>query len=154
MLITSIQMTRRENSGTKMQGLATIILDDMIAIKEIKILCADGKYFLAMPSRPTKVGTFKDMVHPINASVREAFENLLIVGYEMAKAGEFSKIEFSLKNRQKNSLLEQTIDDFSVMGQKGGMISETNNNYRPTELNPLKNKKQDIDDSLLKWLES
>lgn len=38
MLITAIQIRRIENSGTKMQGIVTVTLDEMIAIHDIKVL--------------------------------------------------------------------------------------------------------------------
>lgn len=54
MLITAIQIRRTENSGTKMRGIASINLDNVVVIHDIKVLEADGKAFLAMPSKQTK----------------------------------------------------------------------------------------------------
>ena len=37
MQITSIQITRRDNTGTKLKATASIVLDDMVAIHDIKV---------------------------------------------------------------------------------------------------------------------
>ena len=108
MLITAIQIRRIENSGTKMRGVASINLDNMVVIHDIKVLEADGKSFLAMPSKQTKVGTFKDMVHPINVRVREAFETLIIGGYEKAEKEGYTKIDLIYNDSGKKNLTEQT----------------------------------------------
>lgn len=157
MLITAIQIRRTENSG-KMKGIASINLDNMVVIHDIKVLEADGKAFLAMPSKQTKVGTFKDMVHPINASVREAFERLIIGGYEKAEKDGYSKIELIYNTSGKNDLTEQTVDDFTIQ-DKASTISAIG--YGPANISDVsikqdssKTSKKKIDDSLLKWLES
>lgn len=157
MLITAIQIRRTENSG-KMKGIASINLDNMVVIHDIKVLEADGKAFLAMPSKQTKVGTFKDMVHPINASVREAFERLIIGGYEKAEKDGYSKIELIYNTSEKNDLTEQTVDDFTIQ-DKASTISAIG--YGPANISDVsikqdssKTSKKKIDDSLLKWLES
>lgn len=158
MLITAIQIRRMENYETKMRGVASINLDNMVVIHDIKVLEADGKAFLAMPSKQTKVGTFKDVVHPINASVREAFERLIIGGYEKAEKDGYAKIDFVYNDSGKKDLTEQTIDDFAI--QDGTSIISAIG-YVPvnTKLASIKqessktlNKK--MNDSLLKWLES
>ena len=77
MLITAIQIRRIDNSRTKMQGIVTVILDEMIAIHDIKVLKNGESMFLAMPNRATKSNTFKDVVHPINSDVRTVFERLV-----------------------------------------------------------------------------
>lgn len=158
MLITAIQIRRTENSGTKMRGIASINLDNMVVIHDIKVLEADGKAFLAMPSKKTKVGTFKDMVHPINASVREAFETLIIGGYEKAEKDGYSKIDLIYNATEKNDLTEQTVDDFTIQDETS-TISATG--YVPANISDVsikqessKTSKKKIDDSLLKWLES
>ena len=155
MIITAIQIRRIANSTTKMKGLASVNLDNMIAIKEIKVLFNEDKFFLAMPSRPTKVGTFKDMVHPINANVRDAFEKLIIGGYKIAEADGYSKMELTYLDNGKDSLLNQTIEDFAVNGERGtwGTDSEESVNNISRKPSPTV-EKQKIDDSLMKWLES
>ena len=61
MQITSIQITRLYNTGIKIKATANVVLDNMIVIHDIKVLDNAGTFFLAMPNRPTKVGTFQDI---------------------------------------------------------------------------------------------
>lgn len=158
MLITAIQIRRMENSETKMRGVASINLDNMVVIHYIKVLEANGKVFLGMPSKHTKVGTFKDVAHPINASVREAFERLIIGGYEKAEKGGYTKIDFVYNNSGKKDLTEQTIDDFAI--QEGTSIISAigyvpvNTKLASINQESSKTLNKKMNDSLLKWLES
>lgn len=97
MIITSVQVVVRD-TGTKLVGTANIILDNMVAIKEIKILYNDGEYFLAMPSRTTKNGAHKDMVHPINSIVRALFETAILHAFKVAKESGHNRITMEIKN--------------------------------------------------------
>ena len=99
--ITSIKIRRIENSGTKMHGIANITLNEMVAIHDIKILKNGDTIFLAMPSRPTKSNTFKDVVHPISSDVRHIFERLIFAAYEMADNMKCSCLELVLKDEKK-----------------------------------------------------
>lgn len=101
MLITAIQIRRIENSGTKMQGIVTVTLDEMIAIHDIKVLKNGDSMFLAMPSRTTKSNTFKDVVHPINSDVRQVFERLVFAAYEMADSMKCGHLELILKDEKR-----------------------------------------------------
>ena len=154
MLITAIQIKRIYNSGTKMRGVASVTLDDMIVIHDIKILEANGKFFLAMPSKQTKSGTFKDSVHPINAEVRTAFETLIIGGYEKTEKENYSKIELVCMDREKEKLTEQSLEEFSVQGMErewNPILSRIHAAEGKTDVSKLAEDK--IDDNLIKWLE-
>lgn len=155
MLITAIQIKRLENSGTKMKAVASITLDNMIAIHDIKVLEADEKTFLAMPSKQAKVGTFKDIVHPINANVREAFETLIIGGFKRAEKDCYSKAEYVYSGENKTDLTSQVIEDFTVQGIVGGSSPSFSNNIGSvSKQNSSRVTKSSVDESLLKWLES
>ena len=157
MLITAIQIRRIENSGTKMRGVASINLDNMVVIHDIKVLEADGKSFLAMPSKQTKVGTFKDMVNQIKVRVREAFETLIIGGYEKAEKEGYTKIDLIYNDSGKKNLTEQTVDDFVIQGGTSILSAtgyvpvntgEASIKHDSSKVSPKK-----MNDNLLKWLE-
>jgi stage V sporulation protein G len=154
MLITAIKIRRIENSGTKMRGVASINLDNMVVIHDIKVLEADGKSFLAMPSKQTKVGTFKDMVH---VRVREAFETLIIGGYEKAEKEGYTKIDLIYNDSGKKNLTEQTVEDFVIQGGTSifsatGYVpintGEASIKHDSSKVSPKK-----MNDNLLKWIE-
>lgn len=144
MIITVIRIRRLENTRNKMRGIADITLDDMIAIHDIKILKSQDLMFLAMPSRATKLNTFKDIVHPINSEVRDCFERLILGGYQTAVYQRQMYVEFRIKNTQKENLEEQEISDFDVVYlQKKQIVQQT-----------LANMGKEVDEDLKKWLES
>ena len=73
MIITAVRIKRMENTGSKLKGIASITLDNMIVIHDIRILEGNSARFLAMPSKAVRAGVFKDIVHPISSEVRIAF---------------------------------------------------------------------------------
>lgn len=155
MLITAIQIRRIENSGTKMQGIVTVTLDDMIAIHDIKVLKNADSLFLAMPSRPTKSNTFKDVVHPINSDVRQVFERLVFSTYEMADSMRCGYLELRLKDEKRNSeFYDLSINDYSTGRITMSVVQQTNNNNMRniTPAQPKKQPEKRTDDDLLKWL--
>lgn len=113
MVITSIQVVVRD-AGTKLVGTANIILDNMVVIKEIKILCNDGEYFLAMPSRTTKSGTHKDMVHPINGIVRTLFETAILYAFKKAKELGHNRITMEIKNNTIEATQEFKPEEYEI----------------------------------------
>ena len=157
MLITALQVRRIENSGTKMQGIATVTLDEMIAIHDIKILKNGDSMFLAMPSRPTKSNTFKDVVHPINSDVRQVLERLIFAAYEMAENLKCSHLELILKEERKNSrFLDLKIEYYDMGRISAPIVQQTSNNSTIRNTMNMQQKKQphkQTDDDLLKWLE-
>lgn len=159
MQITSIQITRRDNTGTKLKATASIVLDDMVVIHDIKVLNNAGSLFLAMPSKPTKMNTFKDVVHPINQEVRRIFEQLILGAYEKACENNYSKIELRFQQNESLGLLEQTCEMFEVINksdfssQHGGDADSTFYKMSKAQHSAVKTV-DNTDDDLLKWLES
>lgn len=86
MKITSVNVRKMENEDSKMRAVASVVLEDCIAIHDIKIILGkneDGsdKLFIAMPSRKLPNGTYRDVVHPINQETRSVFEKAIIDEY-------------------------------------------------------------------------
>ena len=70
------------NEG-KLKGYATMVLDGCFIVRDMKIIKSDTKgLFVSMPSRRKKDGTFKDIVHPLNAETRKAIEVKIIEEYK------------------------------------------------------------------------
>ena len=77
-----IRMVNAENS--KLKAVASLIIDDCLAIHDIKIIDGDNGEFIAMPSRKTPSGEFKDIAHPINSDTREVMRKAIIDAYKRA----------------------------------------------------------------------
>ena len=154
MQITSIQITRRESSGTKLKATGSIVLDDMVVIHDIKVLNNTGAVFLAMPSRSTKAGTFKDTVHPINQDVRAAFEHLIIGAYNIAVEQQCTKLELRFSQKTDISLFEQSCDMFEVVATSSSILQPSPAERDSSSLSGKSKPKAPQNDALLKWLES
>ena len=82
MEITSVNVRKIEKEGSRMKGIASILLDDSFAVHDIRIIEGDNGLFIAMPSRKTPNGEFKDIAHPINAETREKIQTAILEAYE------------------------------------------------------------------------
>jgi stage V sporulation protein G len=80
MIITDIRV-RKVISQNRMKAIASITIDDVFVIHDIKIIESDKGLFIAMPSRKTPNGEFKDIAHPINTETREMIQAMVIEKY-------------------------------------------------------------------------
>ena len=85
MEITSVNVRKIEKEGSRMKGIASILLDDSFAVHDIRIIEGDNGLFIAMPSRKTATGGYRDIAHPINPEVRSMFEDAILEAYDKAE---------------------------------------------------------------------
>ena len=82
MQVTSVTVRKIEKEGSRMRGIASILLDDSFAVHDIRIIEGDNGLFIAMPSRKTATGGYRDIAHPINPDVRKMLEDAIIEEYK------------------------------------------------------------------------
>lgn len=80
MQITDIRIRKIEKEG-KMKAVVSITIDEEFVIHDIKIIEGEKGMFIAMPSRKTAEGEYKDIAHPIKSSTRELIQNLILQKY-------------------------------------------------------------------------
>lgn len=68
-----------------MKAVVSITFDNMFVVHDIKIIESKDKLFVAMPSRRTQDGEFKDIAHPINSEMREVLQQEIIKKYNEYK---------------------------------------------------------------------
>lgn len=85
MKITSVNVRKIEKEGSRMKGIASVLLDDSFAVHDIRIIEGDNGLFIAMPSRKTTTGGYRDIAHPINPEVRSMFEDAILEAYANAE---------------------------------------------------------------------
>ena len=68
-----------------MKGIASVLLDDSFAVHDIRIIEGEKGLFIAMPSKKTPTGDYRDIAHPINPEVRSMFEEAILKAYEEAE---------------------------------------------------------------------
>jgi len=66
----------------KLRAYVTITLDHCFVIRDLKIIRGSTGYFVSMPSKKRKDGTYKDIAHPINNETRRMIEDKIISEYE------------------------------------------------------------------------
>ena len=85
MEITSVKIRKFEREGSRMKGFASVVVDNAIAIHDIRIIEGEKGLFIAMPSKKTPTGDYRDIAHPINPEVRSMFEEAILKAYEEAE---------------------------------------------------------------------
>ena len=85
MQITDVRV-RKIASQNRMKAIASVTFDDVFVVHDIKVLESDKGLFIAMPSRKTPNGEFKDIAHPINAETREKIQSAILEAYEAPDA--------------------------------------------------------------------
>ena len=90
--ITKMQITdvrlRKVNSENRMKAVASVTFDNEFAVHDIKVIESQNGLFIAMPSRKTPNGDFKDIAHPINAETREKVQNAILEAYDAPETEE------------------------------------------------------------------
>ena len=86
MKITDIKVRKLFDDESPMKAIASVTFDDQLALHDIKVIYAREKYFIVMPSRKNADGTYRDIVHPINAAFRADLEACVLEAYDRALA--------------------------------------------------------------------
>lgn len=81
MEITDVRVRLSKADDSKLKAVASITIDGSFAIHDIKIIDGNAGPFIAMPSRKTPDGEFKDIAHPINAEVRNYITGCILSAY-------------------------------------------------------------------------
>ena len=71
-----------------MKAIVSITLDDEFVVHDIKVIDGEKGLFIAMPSRKTTTGEYKDIAHPINSQTREQIQGMILREYKRALAEE------------------------------------------------------------------
>lgn len=82
MEITNVRVHVVEKENSKMRGFASVTIDNQFVVHDIRILEGDNGLFLAMPSKQTGVGEYRDIAHPINQEARQMFTDAILKEYE------------------------------------------------------------------------
>ncbi len=87
MKISDVRVRIVQKEDIKLKAVASITIDDCFVIHDIKVIEGNEGYFVAMPSRKTNEGEYKDIAHPINTETRQAVIDAVINAFkdELAK---------------------------------------------------------------------
>jgi stage V sporulation protein G len=78
--ITEVRITLRDED--KLKAFASITFDDCFVVRGLKVINGAQGYFVSMPSRKRKDGTYQDIAHPINNEMRKEIEDKVLDAFE------------------------------------------------------------------------
>lgn len=85
MEITELRIRKVEAEG-KLRAYVTVTFDNCFVVHNVKVIEGTEGLFIAMPSRKTSTGEYKDVAHPISPEFRNAMQDKILAEYN---AGHF-----------------------------------------------------------------
>ena len=89
MEITYVRIRKVDKLG-KLKGIASITIDNEFVIHDIKVIDGDKGLFIAMPSKKSVDGEYRDIAHPINSGVRGMMQEKILSAYEKSQVMPFA----------------------------------------------------------------
>lgn len=80
MQITELRIRKVEDEG-KLRAYVTVTFDNCFVVHNVKIIEGQNGLFIAMPSRKTANGEYKDVAHPISPEFRNELQEKIIGEY-------------------------------------------------------------------------
>ena len=87
MIITDVWVRKVTKEG-KLKAIVSITLENEFVVHDIKIMEGEKGLFIAMPSKKSADGEYRDIAHPINSATREMIQSRILSAYEEALAQE------------------------------------------------------------------
>jgi len=83
MTITDVWVRKIAKEG-KLKAIVSITLDNEFVVHDIKVIEGERGLFIAMPSKKSTDGEFRDIAHPINSTTREMMQSVILERYQQA----------------------------------------------------------------------
>ena len=83
MTITDVRVRKNAKDG-KMKAIVSVTFDNEFVVHDIKVIEGEKGLFIAMPSRKTADGEYRDIAHPINSDTRQQLQEMILDEYEKA----------------------------------------------------------------------
>ena len=103
MEITDIRIRKVAADG-KLKAYVTITFDDCFVVHNVKVIEGKNGAFIAMPSRKTKTGEYKDVAHPINSTFRGHLQARILEAYESAADQQIENLDEAEEGRSFGSV--------------------------------------------------
>ena len=78
--ITDVRLRKVATEG-RMKAIASITLDHEFVVHDIRVIDGNAGMFVAMPSKRTPDGEFRDIAHPITSLTRQRIQEAVLDEY-------------------------------------------------------------------------
>jgi len=82
--ITDVRIRKVNNAEGKMKAVVSVTIDNAFVVHDVKVVEGMNGLFVAMPSRKTPEGEFRDIAHPISSAAREVIQTAVLKAYQEA----------------------------------------------------------------------
>lgn len=82
--VTDIRIRLVKKDDLKLKAVASITIDGCFVVHEIRVIESEKGLFVAMPSKKTPEGDFKDTAHPIDTETRKSLDAAILDAYDKA----------------------------------------------------------------------
>lgn len=80
MNVTDVRVRKILSEG-KMKAIVSVTIDDAFVVHDVKVVDGQNGLFVAMPSRKTPAGEFRDIAHPISQQARDIIQSKVLDKY-------------------------------------------------------------------------
>ena len=87
MRITDVRI-RKINKEGRMKAIVSVTFDEAFVVHDIKVIEGEKGLFIAMPSKKSAEGEYRDIAHPISSATRDMLSNAILEAYDKAVAEE------------------------------------------------------------------
>ena len=95
--ITDIRIRKVAADG-KLKAYVTVTFDDCFVVHNVKVIEGKNGAFIAMPSRKTKTGEYKDVAHPINSDFRGLLQDRILDEFKKAENDQDYDLELATRD--------------------------------------------------------
>ena len=81
MKITDVRIRKVAKEG-KMKAVVSITIDGEFVVHDIKVIEGEKGMFIAMPSKRTSDGEYRDIAHPISSATRDCIQTTIHEKYQ------------------------------------------------------------------------
>ena len=86
MTITDVRIRLVEKEDSKLKAVASFTIDGVFVVHDVKVIEGANGFFIAMPSKETPSGEYKDVAHALNSETREQISSAVLAEFEKEKA--------------------------------------------------------------------
>ena len=83
MEVTDVRLRKVETNG-RMMAIASVTFNDEFVVHDIRVIDGNEGLFVAMPSKRTPDGEFRDVAHPINSNTRMKIQDAVLAAYHLS----------------------------------------------------------------------